>query len=87
MVLVEEAREEAEANTAHSFLLLNLEKLYLVRHHHIYLMQTQALQLGPISLKTPGRDADGRLLQDNPEEGMAMGGGNGEENPGTKTDT
>lgn len=73
MVLVEEAREEAEANTDHSFRLLNLRKLYLVRHHHIYLMQTQALQLGPVRLRTPGRDADGRLLQDNPEVVMANG--------------
>lgn len=34
MGLAEEAQEEAEANTDHNFLRLNVKKPYLVRHQH-----------------------------------------------------
>lgn len=33
-----------------------------------------------LSIKAPGRDVDGRLFQDNPEEVMAMERGNGKAN-------
>lgn len=57
------------------------ETVFSLTPTHLANADSQALQWGSVSIKTPGRDGDGCLLQDNPEEVMAMGWCNGKENP------